>query len=243
MPAIGGSHSGGARASSLGLNELARQPVVTVSYSDMVRYSYAPFDDVEVKATFVVASSNTAVHEVILTNTGRSSVQLDLIPFLQNRGRAFNSVSLQKDLNALTFTHEEFPDSWVLEHGVPYVPVVHDLLTFSEPVDRLVSFMSYRWGAVEIPPSIELNRAPVFVVWGRMTHGNGERCLHTAAGVGMTVVYKNDPGADSDRDGSPLGIHCWVLLFGSPLRDRRRELRARSHRRLHHGDAPLQRHR
>ncbi len=205
----------------VGLNGLARQPVVTVSYADMVRYSYAPFDDVEVKATFVVASSHTAVHEVTLTNTGRSSVQLDLIPFLQNRGRAFNNVSLQKDLNALTFTHEEFPDSWVLEHGVPYVPLVHDLLTFSEPVDRLVSFMSYRWGAVDIPPSIELNRAPVFVVWGRMTHGNGERCLHTAAGVGMTVVYKNDPGRilteTAPRWGYTVGFSSSAALYGTDV--------------------------
>ena len=96
MPAIGGSHSRRGSRFVAGLNGLARQPVVSVSYSDMVRYSYAPFDDVEAKATFVVASSHMAVHEVTLTNTGPSSVQLDLIPFLQNRGRAFNGVSLRK---------------------------------------------------------------------------------------------------------------------------------------------------
>jgi hypothetical protein len=200
----------------VGLNELARQPVVTVSYSDMVRYSYAPFEDVEAKATFVVASSQLAVQEIILTNTGRSNVQLDLIPFLRNRGRAFNEVRLLKDLNAIAFTHEEFPDSWVLDHGVPYVPVVHDLFTFSEPVDRLVSFMSYQWGAVEIPPAIELNRAPAFVVWGRMTHGGGERCLHAA--VAMTVMVKNDPARvlteSAPRWGSTVGFSSTAALYG-----------------------------
>ncbi len=47
---------------------LFRPPVITVSYSDIVKYYYNPFRDIRVDVTFLVYSSQTAVQEFVLKN-------------------------------------------------------------------------------------------------------------------------------------------------------------------------------
>ena len=43
------------------LRDMAKPPVLTASYPDMVKYEYAPFDSIRVNITFVVHSSRMAV--------------------------------------------------------------------------------------------------------------------------------------------------------------------------------------
>lgn len=171
---------------------MARAPVITASYADMVDYRFAPFEDVAVTARFVVISSRMAVQELAITNTGTASVGLDVVPFLENTSRAFDGVTPLPEQRAIAFTHEELPDSWVLGHGVPYVDRVHDLLLFSTPPDRMASFRSFRWGTVEIPQEVDLHRPPAFVVRGSILHGEKERCRHRAAPVRMAVTLNGD---------------------------------------------------
>ncbi|MBU1634590.1 hypothetical protein KJ762_08790, partial [bacterium] len=51
--------------------DLYQQPVITVSYPDMVKYHYAPYKNLQVDATFLVYSSHVAVHDIVLRNTGK----------------------------------------------------------------------------------------------------------------------------------------------------------------------------
>jgi hypothetical protein len=174
------------------LRDMAQEPVITASYPDFVRYEYKPFPDIRVNATFVVQSSRLAVQEVILTNLGSQRAEVDLLPFLRNPGRSFDDVSMLPEHNAVAFSHEELPDSWVLDHGVPYVDRVHDVLMFSGRPERMASFRSYRWGGVEIPHVIDLRKRPVFVLWGRMSHAGGERCQHVTPQNRMMAMLNND---------------------------------------------------
>jgi hypothetical protein len=54
-----------------------------------------------------------------------------------------------------------------------------------------------------------------------MTHGNGERCLHAAAGVGMTVVFRNDTSRilteTAPRRGYTVGFSSSDALYGVDL--------------------------
>ena len=175
------------------VGSMAQAPVITASYADMVTYSFRPFADVLVNATFLVQSSHLAVHDLAITNTGTEKLTLDVIPFLQNQARAFSEVTPMPDRNAVTFQHEELPDSWVLDHGVPYVDKVRDLVLFSARPDRISSFRSYKWGSVEIPQEIDLARRPVFVLWGAINHPNKERCVHRTEPVRMAVMLNGNP--------------------------------------------------
>lgn len=173
------------------LSSMAKEPVITISYPDIVRYHFYPFEAVRADVTFFVYSSRIAIQDIRLTNESDRKTEFDVLPFLQHRSRAFSGVALHPESNAVSFMHEEFPDDWVMEHKVPYVDRVHDLFMVSEKPDRLASFRSYRWGAVEIPQSIDLEKKPVFIVWGRMTHADHARCTHRDSAT-MTVMLKND---------------------------------------------------
>ncbi len=174
------------------LRSMARRPVITASYADMVTYTYAPFPDVEVRATFLVHSSHNAVQDLAITNTGAAKLVLDVIPLLQASARPFADVTPLPGRSAIAFRHEELPDGWVLDHGVPYVDRVQDLLLFSVKPDRMSSFRSYRWGSVEIPQEVDLKRPAVFVVRGAITHQDKERCTHRATPVRMAVFLNGD---------------------------------------------------
>lgn len=174
------------------LKNMFKEPVISVSYPDMVKYEYYPFEDVKVNITFLVYSSRIAIQDMTLTNTGETSTGFKIYPFLKNDYRVFNDIEFHKEENAITFTHEELPDSWVLGHDVPYVDEVYDVFMLSEPSDRMTSFRSYQWGNVSIPLQIDLDKKHKYVVWGRMSHEDGSRCRHTNPSPRMMVLLNND---------------------------------------------------
>lgn len=172
---------------------LYRQPVITVSYPDMVKYHYAPYEKLQVDATFLVYSSHVAVHDIVLKNTGKQKLDFQVIPFIRNDYRTFNNVQFYADDNAVTFDHEELPDGWTLEHKVPYVTPVNDVLLLSREADRMTSYRSYKWKNVEIPHEINIKKKPVYVIWGRMSHQDGGRCRHWNPKPQIMVMLNNDP--------------------------------------------------
>lgn len=174
------------------LRSMAQQPVITTSYADMVMYTYAPFPDVRVAGTFVVHSSTSAVQELAITNTGTAKIDLDVIPLLQASARPFSDVTPLPAKNGIAFSHEELPDGWVLDHGVPYVDHVRNVLLFSMKPDRMASFRSFRWGSVDIPQEVDLKRPSVFVARGAITHANKERCTHRSRPMRMAVYLNGD---------------------------------------------------
>jgi hypothetical protein len=176
------------------LKDMVRGPVITASYPDLVSYEYYPFDDLKVNVTFLVYSSRMALQDIAVANVGIQKTTFDLLPYLRHPDRAFSDVAFLPQQHAVAFSHEELPDDWVLEHGVPHVDSVQNLFLFSRPMERMASFRSFRWGGVEIPQEIHLTRKPVYTVWGRMTHRDGERCIHRSPMPRIMVMLNNDRG-------------------------------------------------
>jgi hypothetical protein len=173
------------------LKDMAREPVITMSYPDMVKYYFSPFENLRADVTFFTYSSRIAIQDIVFTNESAEKQSFDLLPFFHNQTRAFNNVRFMKEKNAVSFSHEEFPDDWVRSHGVPYVDKVDNIVMYSVAPERMSSFRSYSWGTVEIPQQIDLKKAPVYIVWGRITHTDNERCYHRSA-VTMTVMMNGD---------------------------------------------------
>ncbi|NIT57830.1 MAG: hypothetical protein GWN00_16855, partial [Aliifodinibius sp.] len=174
------------------LADMAEEPVITASYPDLVRYHYFPFPNIRVEAIFLVYSSRVALLDITIQNNGEEETEIEVIPFLQNNYRAFNEIEFTQNGNYLTFTHEELPDGWVLGHDVPYVDKVQNLLLLSRSPQRMTSYRSYQWGTVEIPHQVDLEKKPVYVVWGRVTHADGERCRHQPPKANLMAFIKND---------------------------------------------------
>jgi hypothetical protein len=175
------------------IKDMARPPVVTASYPDMMAATMYPFPDVRVDLTFLVYSSHDAVLAVDMWNLAKTGITVEFLPFLRNGNRTFDSVAFGNDRATVTAVHEEFPDSWVLGHGVPYVDKVRDAFCLSEYADRSMSFRSYSWGPVNVPQEIDLAARPVFQVWGRMATADGGRCSAPRESSRLMAMINNDP--------------------------------------------------
>lgn len=203
------------------ISEMYKEPLISASYPDLVKYNFYPFENIKVDVSFLVYSSHTAIQDITITNLGSQKAVIDILPYLRNNYRSFNEVQILKEKNAITFSHEELPDSWVLDHKVPYVDKVYNAFLFSEPMDRYASFRSYKWGPVDIPQKIEFEKRGGYVVWGRILHKDGERCRHLPPSLKMMVMLNNDNSRilteNSPRWGSTETNMNAYSLYGAEL--------------------------
>mgnify|MGYP000439328897 CR=1 FL=1 len=160
-------------------SQMYRKPVITTSYTDLVQYHFQPFKDIRVNASFLVQSSHYALQDLTIQNNTGAPVDLELISYLRNRYRTFNDVRLSGDRQSVLFNHQELPDGWVLGHDVPYVANVKDVFSMSKKPDKAGSFHRYKDESFHIPHQVDLRRSQENLLWGKVSHQNGERCRHT----------------------------------------------------------------
>jgi hypothetical protein len=175
------------------IKDMARPPMVTSSYPDMMTATMYPFPDIRVDLTFFVYASHHAVEAIDISNLATTGVQIEVLPFLRNSNRTFDSVAFRSDMTGITAVHEEYPDGWVLEHGIPYVNVVRDAYCLSEYADRSMSFRSYSWGPVEVPQENDLAAAPAHLVWGKIGTADGGRCSAPRGTSRLMAMLNGDP--------------------------------------------------
>ena len=132
------------------LNEIYRQPVITASYSDIVKYTYYPFENLRVDVTFLVYSSHASVQEFVLHNLSKEKQNLRLVPFLKKRSGVFCNVRTQKKQHSMTFTYFDRPDGWTVEHQMPNVDTVANLFLASfDPDSTATSLSNFPWESGE----------------------------------------------------------------------------------------------
>ena len=145
--------------------DMYKQPVVTGSYPDMVRYEFYPFKDIRVEAFFAVHSSTAFLLDIkVQNNTGKKAV-LTAVPFMRNNYRAFSNVKVAG--NRILFNHEEYPDGWTTEHKLPYTDSIRNIFLISGKPDFAGSFSSERGEAPGIPFTVDLQGKATRQVNGR----------------------------------------------------------------------------
>ncbi|RQW02989.1 MAG: hypothetical protein EH225_07670, partial [Calditrichaeota bacterium] len=170
------------------VRSLAEAPVIHVNYPDMVRYHYRPFPEIGIDATFLVYHSHLALLELDIKNESEATQEFRVIPFMHNTYRVFNDISFHPDRNAISFIHEELPDGWVLGHDIPYVNPVRDVFMISLKPDRQTSYRSYKWGHIPIPQQVNIEKPPVYTVWGQISKPDGERYRPAGSQDGELLV-------------------------------------------------------
>lgn len=121
------------KTTKLGIGEYHTQPVITVSYPDMVKFTFQPFRDILVNAIFVVHSSRAAIWEMRITNASLQRIDLEVFPFFHQLGKHINIISSTADRKGFYFQHRETPDSWTLQHKIPFVPEIINLWFSDRP--------------------------------------------------------------------------------------------------------------
>ncbi|MCK4577931.1 MAG: hypothetical protein KAU50_04020, partial [Candidatus Marinimicrobia bacterium] len=185
------------------LNELHKEPVISVSYPDMVSYYYYPFENILVEVTFLVHSSRLAIQDIKVANLGEEKTTIQVIPFLQNNYRTYDRIDFQPARNAVLFSHEELPDGWVLEHEVPYVDHVRNVFMVSKTIDNLTCYRSYGGEKIEIPKAVRLEAESQFYLWGTVTGSDGERVRQLPPQARL-VACLNDDYSQLITENSPV---------------------------------------
>lgn len=124
------------------LSQYDQLPVITASYSDLVKFYYYPFKNIRVENFFLVYSSRIAIHDLKITNENTSEIQLDIYPFLQNDQNEFSDISIIIGDVGFILQHKEFPDGWMKEHNIPFQENLKNVFLIDQKADSWGSYNS-----------------------------------------------------------------------------------------------------
>ena len=120
------------------LSQFYKAPVITTSYSDMVKYNYYPYKNIKVESIFFVYSSRVAIRELKITNETPFEIKLEVYPFIKILNRDYTDIKETK--NGVQFNHKEFPDGWMKDHNIPFQKDITDVLLLNEKPDAEGSY-------------------------------------------------------------------------------------------------------
>lgn len=195
------------------LSQYYKAPVITTSYSDLVKYYYFPFKNVKVETIFLVYSSRIAIRETKITNESAFDVNLDVYPFIKISDRYFRDI---KEIeNGLQFNHKEYPDGWMKDHNIPFQGNITNVLLMNKKPDGKGSynlFMSRKDSANDI----FLNDAKNSSLNNRVNGSDAkiislQKNLTISAGGSITLRIIRGIN-EAEKDISPLIIGCKSLF-------------------------------
>ncbi len=99
------------------IKDMHAEPVITLSYPDMVQYSYYPFQDIRADATHIVTGTSSSLYELVLKNEGRRQAEFDLILHITSPGGQFTGIRASPDSAFLLFEHMDPADACRHEAG------------------------------------------------------------------------------------------------------------------------------
>ncbi len=155
--------------------DMAKPPVITASFPDMVSYEYEPFAGISVSGMFMTYSSHSALLELTITNSGKEESEITLFPFMRSNSRSFHSVELNTQENLISFSHEEYPDGWTLSHNLPHTDSIRNIFMLSSPPDESLAFSGESGESPAIPSPLFLSRKPTRQLTGRIYSPEGVR--------------------------------------------------------------------
>ncbi len=117
------------------LDQYYKKPIITASYSDLVRFYYYPFKNVRIEETFLVYSSKIAVREIKIINESAFEKRISVFPFAQSNIGNYSGIKLLPAKSGFTFHHKEFPDGWMKDHNIPFVENLKDVFMLSQQVN------------------------------------------------------------------------------------------------------------
>ncbi len=168
-----------------------KTPVITTSYSDLVRYYYYPFYGIRADVSFLVYSSRIALQEINLTNERLSSVSIDLYPFSSNTSNGFSSAAIINGQTGFTYRHVVSADSWVTDHGIPHIAKRANVFLMDTAA---VSFGAYT-GIGNSGKSAEIKNKRLqnyCVEYGLVHHNDGSLCTHSSSSVRQIVILNKN---------------------------------------------------
>ncbi|MBU2444976.1 MAG: hypothetical protein KJ666_05310 [Bacteroidetes bacterium] len=117
------------------LQHFYKEPIITTSYSDLVKFYYYPYKDIRVENFFIVFNSRIAIQEIKITNESSFDVELNVYPYLFYPTRNYTNIKQTIEKDGVIFNHNEFPDGWMKEHNIPFQENLTNVLLINSTID------------------------------------------------------------------------------------------------------------
>jgi hypothetical protein len=171
------------------LNQFYAEPVITTSYSNLVKYYYYPFESIRVEVFFNVYNSRIAIQDIFISNEGISTANLTVYPFFYHQTDKINDVVIvSPEKDGFIFQHKERPDGWTISHGVPYQDDLVNVYLLDSDAD---AFGAYTYLSDSSHSLIKKQESDYCVEWGTVFHHDGSPCFHTPPDAQMIVLHNN----------------------------------------------------
>jgi len=119
------------------LQSFYREPVITVSYSNLVKFHYYPFRDIRVEVFFDVFSSTIAISDIIIENESPFEKVITFYPCLYSLSPGEDDPSTdESDSACFHFSLYKPRDRWMKEHDIPVAEELNGLLHLSVHPDE-----------------------------------------------------------------------------------------------------------
>jgi hypothetical protein len=117
------------------LQQFYKEPVITTSYSDLVKFYYYPYKNIRVENFFLVYSSRIAIQEIKITNESSFEVELSVYPYLYFLPRIYTNITRINENDGVIFNHKEYPDGWMKAHNTPFQENLTNVLLINSTID------------------------------------------------------------------------------------------------------------
>jgi len=184
------------------LQDYYQQPVITSSYSDLVKYDFYPFENIKVSVFFLVYSSKAVVQDIKILNENNSPVTVSVYPFFYHQTDMISDVILTPEGDAFTFMHQETPDGWTIDHNIPYQENLSNVYLITPLPD---SYGSYSELQGEQCSNINYPSDNYCVEWGTVNHSNGSPCEHVPPSAQQVILHNGSEGEILTEDAPKWG--------------------------------------
>ncbi|MCK4360153.1 MAG: hypothetical protein KAV70_00290 [Bacteroidales bacterium] len=117
------------------LGQFYKEPIITTSYSDLVKYYYYPFRNIRVEVFFDVYSSQSCIQEIIIKNESKKAVEINVYPyFYLPNDTIFNTEYTEKSY--FSFYHNKKRDGWMINHNIPLIENLQSIFYLSDSADN-----------------------------------------------------------------------------------------------------------
>ncbi len=168
------------------LKDSFEQPLIKVSYNDLVKYSYYPFERIKATILFLVYSSRIAVQEIRILNERDSSISIDVYPFFYHQTDVIYDVGLIPEGDGLIFHHQEAPDEWTIEHNIPYQENLSNVYLIDSQPDSYGAYTQLQDGN---SCNLISRSANYCVEWGTVNHSDGTFCEHVPPEAQQVILH------------------------------------------------------
>ena len=184
------------------LNDYFQRPLINISYSDLVKYNFYPFDKIKVTIIFLVYSSSIAVQDIRILNERDSSVTVSVYPFFYHQTDVISDVNLIPEGNAFLFNHQEQPDSWTIEHNIPFQRYLSDVYLINPSPDSYGAYADLQGGNKINFKKIAANYC---VEWGTVNHSSGSPCDHIPPEAQQVILHNGSENEILTEDAPKWG--------------------------------------